>query len=230
MDLRNYCFKSATSTAVVQSHGWQSELLILKWPTQREGRWAAHTLLCLVETLFLPPSPCEVHLYFIFSMVHEGIKISFQRVMQNNNICPILACFWSFFISISSEQSERVTKCPYTENSYVEQSEASPLGGLQDLHGGDTHDPRHLPHSSPCSSLAPWSCPLPQTGAATPSQLVQDTFSMGPLLTTLFLKTTIYFQGRNRDSDVENRHVDTERGGGWDEVGRLGLTDVHYRM
>ena len=36
-----------------------------------------------------------------------------------------------------------------------------------------------------------------------------------------------YFQGRNRDADIENRQVDTERNGRVGQPGRLGMTDVH---
>ena len=34
-----------------------------------------------------------------------------------------------------------------------------------------------------------------------------------------------YFQGKNRDADVENRHVDTMGGGHWDE-----WEDLDWRM
>ena len=37
-----------------------------------------------------------------------------------------------------------------------------------------------------------------------------------------------YFQGGNRDADVENRHVDTGGEGKVERIGRLGLTYIHY--
>ena len=42
----------------------------------------------------------------------------------------------------------------------LEQSEASPLGGLQDLHGGDTHDPRLTPATLLLTLLLPGSLEL----------------------------------------------------------------------
>ena len=38
----------------------------------------------------------------------------------------------------------------------LEQSEASLLSGLQDLHGGDTHDPRLTPATLPSHPTPPW--------------------------------------------------------------------------
>ena len=37
-----------------------------------------------------------------------------------------------------------------------------------------------------------------------------------------------YLQSRNRDTDVENKYIDTKGEGGVGGIGRLGLTHIHY--
>lgn len=74
MDLRSYCFESATSAAVVQSLACQSEPLVLKWPTDREARWAGLILFCQIEISFPPPNLFEACLYFILLTWYIGIQ------------------------------------------------------------------------------------------------------------------------------------------------------------
>ena len=159
------------------------------WSGQHRGkaRWVGRFLLCLAETLFPPPSPCEAHLLFLAWYMRNQNKLPKSNEKQQHMSHP--GIFSGLFSSVPLLSNQKWLNVP-AENSYIgaewSQSSQWPPRPSWWRHPWPQTNTCHSSFS-PHSSMAPWSCPLPpNTGTATLSQLVQDTFSMRPLLTTLF--------------------------------------------